>query len=114
MGATFGRTGDTFGRTKGVPGDYAEGPFIERVTPTYVDFVMHSRPFFLSAFDVRNYLFRTKWRASSSTCRSPTLAGLAPARAPVTEQIGDCFRAAGFSQVETKAYTGGHAAYRAP
>ena len=52
LGASFGRTGNNFTRSKGVMKDYAETKFIEKVTPTYVDFVMHSRPFFLSVVNL--------------------------------------------------------------
>ena len=52
LGASFGRTGNSFTRSKGVMKDYAETKFIDKVTPTYVDFVMHSRPFFLSIFSI--------------------------------------------------------------
>src|SRR5207248_4378732 len=43
LGASFGRTGNSFTRSKGVMKDYVETKFIEKTTPTYVDFVMHSR-----------------------------------------------------------------------
>src|SRR5207244_3210007 len=42
LGASFGRTGNSFTRSKGVMNDYADTKFIEKVTATHVDFVMHS------------------------------------------------------------------------
>ena len=60
LGASLGRTGNSFARSQGVMKDYAETKFIEKVTPEYVDFVMHSRPFFITIVNVPNYRFRTR------------------------------------------------------
>jgi hypothetical protein len=67
---------------------------------------MHSRPFFLSIFDVPNYRFRT--RMESVVKHIP----IADARwignrlgQLSTAQIGDCFRAGGFSAPDVEAYT---------
>ena len=105
LGATFGRTGDAFGRSKHVLEDYAESKFIDRVTLTDVDFVMRSRPFFLSAFNIRNY--RARLKMEEIVKRVP----LADARwigarlgRLSRAQISDCFKAAGFSPDETNAY----------
>jgi hypothetical protein len=106
LGASFGRTGNSFTRSKGIVKDYAATKFIENVTPTYVDFVMHSRPFFLSVFNLPNYFFRT--RMESVVKRIP----IADARwignllgQLSIEQIRDSFRAAGFSFREVNGYT---------
>jgi hypothetical protein len=106
LGATFGRAGNSLTRSKGVLKDYAETRFIETVTPVYVDFVMHSRPFFLSFFNLPNYRFRM--RMESVVKHIP----IADARwignrlgQLSTEQISDCFRAGGFSPVDVEAYT---------
>jgi hypothetical protein len=105
LGASFGRTGNSFTRSKGVMKDYAESGFIEKVTPTYVDFVMHSRPFLLTIFNFPNYRFRT--RMESVVKRIP----IADARwignqlgQLSIEQIRDSFRAAGFSFREVNGY----------
>ena len=64
LGATFGRTGNSLTRSKGVnEEDYAEARFIDKVTPTYVDFVMHSRPFFLSVVNFPTTASGRGWRA---------------------------------------------------
>jgi hypothetical protein len=106
LGASLGRTGKPFGRSKGVMKDYAEAKFIKEVTPESVDLVMHSRPFFLTIINFPNYRFRT--RMENVTKHIP----IADARwlgnrlgqfSP--EQIGDCFRAAGFSPAEVEGYT---------
>lgn len=105
LGASFGRTGNSFTRSKGVVEDYAASKFIENVTPTYVDFVMHSRPFFLSIANFPNY--RTRTRMESVVKGIP----IADARwignqlgQLSTKQIGDSFRAAGFSAAEVDGY----------
>jgi hypothetical protein len=106
LGASFGRTGNNFTRSKGVMEDYASTKFIQKVTPTYVDFVMHSRPFFLSVVNFPNY--RTRTRMESVVKGIP----IADARwigkklgQLSTEQVGDSFRAAGFSVSEVDGYT---------
>jgi len=106
LGASLGRTGNSFGRSRGVMKDYAQSRFIKKVTPEYVDFVMHSRPFFFAIFNIPYY--RTRTRMESVAKHIPVedarwlgnqLGQLSP------EQIGDCFRAAGFSPAEVEGYT---------
>ena len=107
LGASFGRTGGTFSRSKGKMKDYAESKFIEKVTPKYVDFVMHSKPFVLP-YVVRRKYYNSRAKMESITRHIP----IADARwignllgRFSTEQIGDCFRAAGFSPAEVDGYT---------
>lgn len=106
VGATFGKTGNTFARSKSVEKDYANSDFITKVTPEYVDFVMHSRPFFLSAINIPNE--RTRSRMEEITKHIP----LADARwlgqrlvSLSVDQIRDCFRAAGYTPEEIDGYT---------
>jgi len=106
LGATFGRTGNSLNRSKGLLRDYAETPFIEKVTPTYVDFVMHSRPFFPSFFALPNYRFRTRMESvvkhipiADARWMGERLGRLS------SEQISDCFRAGGFSPAEVEGYS---------
>lgn len=106
LGATFGRTGDSLNRSKGVPKDYAESLFIEKVTPTHVDFVMHSRPFFLTIFSVPYYRFRTRMESVAKHVPIADARWIGNRLGQLsTEQIGDCFRAGGFSPAEVEAYT---------
>jgi hypothetical protein len=107
LGATWGRTGNVFGRSKGVSKDYAGAPFIDKVTPTHVDFVLNSRPFLLSIVRFRSY--RERARMESVVAHIPIadarwigdrLGELSP------EQVRDCFRAAGFSPADVEAYSG--------
>ena len=86
--------------------DYKDARFIERVTPTYVDFGMHSRPFFLAIFDLHNYWFRTHMQSvvkhiplADARWIGDRLGRLSSA------QIADCFRAAGFSPADIEGYS---------
>jgi hypothetical protein len=105
LGATFGRTGNSMTRSKGVAKDYADAHFIEEITTTSVDFVMQSRPFFPSVFNLSNYRARTRMESivkhipiSDARWIGNRLGQLSP------EQIRDCFRAAGFSPDEVEMY----------
>ncbi len=107
LGASLGRTGSSFSRSKGVMKDYTQTKFVKRVTPEQVDFVMHSRPFFLLYIFKHNY-YNERARMESVTRHIP----ISDARwlgsvlgQLSTEQIGDCFRAAGYSPAEVEGYT---------
>jgi hypothetical protein len=106
LGASFGRTGDPFSRSKGVMNDYVQSSFVKKTRRDRVDFVMHSRPFFLAIFDLPNYFYRTRMESI------PKHIPIADARwlgdllgRYSNDQIGDCFRAAGFSPAEVEGYT---------
>jgi hypothetical protein len=106
LGASFGRTGAPFGRSKGVLKDYAQTKFIEKGTPESVDFVMHSRPFFLTIFDFPNYRFRTRMESVAKHIPIADARWLGSQLGQLSsEQIRDCFRAAGFSPEEVEGYT---------
>jgi len=105
LGATFGRTGNSITRSKGVPKDYVDTRFIDDVTPTHVDFVMQSRPFFPLVLHLPSYRSRTKMESivkhvpiADARWIGGRLGQLSP------EQIRDCFRAAGFSADEVEMY----------
>jgi hypothetical protein len=106
LGASFGHTGQPFGRSKGVMKDYAETKFIKKVTPESVDFVMHSRPFLPTIINFPNYRFRTRMESvaehipiADARWLGNQLGQLSP------EQIRDCFRAADFTPEEVEGYT---------
>jgi hypothetical protein len=106
LGASFGRTGNSFGRSRGVMKDYAESKFIEKVTPEYVDFVLHSRPFVLTAVHVPNYLFRTRMESVAKHIPIADARWLGNQLGAVSpDRIRDCFRAAGFSPSEVEGYS---------
>lgn len=105
MGASLGRTGNSFARSRGVMRDYVETKFIKKVTSKDVDLVMHSRPCFFTIFNFPYY--RTRTRMESIAKHIP----IADARwignllgQLSTEQIRDCFRAANFSPEEVDGY----------
>jgi hypothetical protein len=105
LGATFGRTGNSMTRSKGVAEDYADARFIDEITSTYVDFVMQSRPLFPFVFNLPGYRARTRMESivkhipiADARWIGDRLGRLSP------EQIGDCFRAAGFSPDDVAMY----------
>jgi hypothetical protein len=107
LGASFGRTGNNFKRTKGVATDYANTAFIRKVSGQYVDFVLHSRPFLLSFFtSMGNYFSRTKMEALAKhvPIEDARWVGGQMGRLS-TNQISDCFRAGGFSPKDVDTYT---------
>ena len=98
LGATFGETGNTVARSKSNPDDYSESKFIQKVTPEHVDFVLSSRPFFLTAVDVPNYATRTHMQDIVKEIPVADAKWLGKLLEPLSdEQIRDCFRAAGYS-----------------
>ncbi len=106
LGASLGRTGNSFARSRGVMKDYAETKFIKKVTPEYVDFVMHSRPFFLTIFNFPYYRTRTRMESVAKHIPIADARWLGSRLGLLSrEQIGDCFRAGGFSPAEVEGYT---------
>jgi hypothetical protein len=98
LGATFGETGNTITRSKSNPGDYSDSKFIEKVTPEHVDFVLSSRPLFITAIDIPNYATRTHMQDIVKKIPVADAKWLGKLLEPLTdEQIRDCFRAAGYS-----------------
>ena len=77
LGASFGRTGNIVTRSKSISKDYAETRFIDKVTPTSVDFVLQSLPFFPWLCTCPTIAPGREWRASSKAFRSPTRVGSA-------------------------------------
>ena len=106
LGATFGNTGSPFTRSKSSPKDYARSKFIEKSNREFVDFVMHSRPFFLAAFDVPNYRERTRMEKITKHIPREDAKWLGQRLSELSqEQISDCFHAAGYTQAEVTLYT---------
>lgn len=106
VGATFGSTGNSLTRSKSVPKDYADSTFVEKTTPDLIDFVLHSRPFFLSAFNVPNYRDRTRMERVAKQIPRADAKWLGHRLAMLsTEQIRDAFRTAGYTHEEIETYT---------
>jgi hypothetical protein len=106
VGATFGSTGNSFTRSKSVPGDYAAAKSIEKATPGFIDFVMHSRPFVLSAINVPNYRDRTRMEQITKHIPRAAATWLGHRLGKLSEeQIRDGFRSAGYAPDEVEVYT---------
>jgi len=98
LGASFGETGNTVTRSKSNPDDYSESKFIQKVTAKHVDFVLSSRPLFITAIDLPNYASRTHMQDIVKDIPVADAKWLGKLLEPLSdEQIRDCFRAAGYS-----------------
>ena len=98
LGASFGKTGNSLSRSKSSEKDYSNSDFIAKVTPTYVDFVMHSRPFFLAAINIPNEIKRGKMEDIPKHIPIDDARSLGKRLAQLSEaQIRDAFRAGGYT-----------------
>ena len=106
LGATFGNTGNNFTRSKGVMKDYSRSKFIKKVTPDHVDFVMHSRPFFVTAVtNYRNYRMRVRMETIVKNVPIADARWIGGVLGQLSAaQIQDAFRASGFSPAEVDGY----------
>jgi hypothetical protein len=105
-GATFGKTGNKSTRSKGVPKHYKGSKFIAKVTPDFIDFVLHSRPLFLSAIAVSNYRERTRMEEITRQIPRADAKWLGLRLSTLTDkQIRDGFRAAGYDAGDVETLT---------
>ncbi len=105
-GASFGKTGNSISRSKSEVRGYAESKFIEKVTPTGVDFVLHSRPFFLTILNHSNYAERTRMEKVVRQIPRADAKWLGEILSRLSgEQIRDCFRAGGYAPETIEEYT---------
>jgi hypothetical protein len=105
VGATFGKTGNPIHRSKSVLKDYEDSQFIDKVTPDFVDFVMHSRPPLLAAINIPNYEKRTQMQDVTKHIPRADAEWLGQRLSQLSEQqIRDCFRAGGYTQEEVEGY----------
>jgi hypothetical protein len=106
VGASFGNTGNMLTRSKSAPREYADSTFIENPTSELVDFVMHSRPFFLSVVNVSNYRDRTRMEQITKNIPRADAKWLGHRLSLLSAaQIRDGFRAAGYTRQEVETYT---------
>jgi len=106
VGATFGKTGNTASRSKSNLKDFEDSKFIDKVKEDHVDFVLHSRPLFITAFDVPNYQERTAMQAITKHIPRRDAKWLGQRLGQLTEeQIRDCFRAGGYTPEEVEGYS---------
>jgi len=105
VGATFGRTGNRFTRSKSNLRDYRGTKFIQRTAPERVDFFLSSRPFFLMAIYLPDYIMRTKMQGIVKKIPRTHAHWVGQLLGRLsTEQIRDCFRAAGYSPEEVEGF----------
>jgi hypothetical protein len=106
VGATFGKTGNPLHRSKSVLKDFEDSKFIDKVTPDFVEFVMHSRPPLLAAVNIPNYEKRTRMQDVTKHIPRADAKWLGQRLSQLTEvQIRDCFRAGGYTQEEVEGYS---------
>ena len=106
VGATFGKTGNPLHRSKSDLKDYEDSKFIDKVTPDFVDFVMHSRPPLIAAINVPNYEKRSEMQNVTKHIPRADAKWLGQRLSQLTEeQIRDCFRAGGYDQEEVEGYS---------
>ena len=106
LGSSFGRTGHALRRSKGVATEYAESRFIDKVTPSHVDFVLHSRPFFPTVVHITNYRFRMRMESIVKDIPLADARWIGGRLSQLSAvQIGDCFRAGGFAPADVVIYT---------
>jgi len=106
LGATFGKTGNFFTRSKSDLADYRNTKFIQKAKSERVDFHLNSRPFVLTVFDVPNYRTRTKMQSIVKDIPRAHAKWVGQLLGQLSaEQIRDCFRAAGYSTAEVDGFT---------
>jgi hypothetical protein len=106
VGATFGNTGNSLTRSKGVPKDYADSKFVAKDTPDFMDFVLHSRPFFTGVAEASNYRERTKMEEITKHIPRADAQWLGQRLSRLTDdQIRDAFRTAGFDTEDVERLT---------
>ena len=106
LGASFGRNSNEYARSKADVEGYQRSRFITEIRPQEVDFVLQHYPFWVSA--VRTVHFREYGRMEQLVQHIPRsdVKRIGQLLAQLSDsQIGDAFRAAGFSTVELDAYT---------
>jgi hypothetical protein len=105
LGATFGRTGHPQTRSKSNLQEYRKTRFIQNVKPESVDFFLSSRPFFLTVFNLPNYVTRTKMQGVAKHIPRTHAKWLGQLLGQLSaEQIRDCFRASGYSPEEVEGF----------
>ena len=107
LGASLGRTGNVFFRSKGNAKQFAGTPFIRKVHGEYVDFVLHSRPFVLGyIFHHTEYLRRTEMEKVVQHIPVVDARWVGNYLDQLTDhQLEDCFRASGFSPKEVEIFS---------
>ena len=106
LGASFGRNSNEYTRSKADGEGYLQSGFIKEIRPQEVDFVLQQYPFWVSA--VRRVHFREYGRMEQLVQHIPRtdVAWVGRLLVQLSDaQIGDAFRAAGFSAQDVDLYT---------
>lgn len=105
LGATFGKTGDDWSRSKGDLKDYLKSSFIEEITPMNVDLVLHSRPPIPYVVAVPYYCNRTQMEKVAKAIPRAHAKWIGQWLGQLSfEQTKEAFRAAGYTPQEVEAY----------
>jgi hypothetical protein len=108
LGATFGKTGDVFTRSKSNLTDYERSAFIKRVDTEFVDFNLNSRPNFITLFTIvyiPNYVKRAKMEAVAKNVPIVHARWVGSLLAKLSDkQLLDCFLSAGYSKYDAGRY----------
>ena len=101
LGASFGKTGNSMQRTKGVPTDYQGSKFISGHSRDFIDFELNSRPFILGIIAVSNYLERSRMEGITQHIPRADARWLGQRLSQLTDdQIRDAFRASGYGAAD--------------
>jgi hypothetical protein len=106
VGATFGRTGPPHNNSKSNLADYSKAPFIKKVTPDYVDFVMRTRPIPPLIVLIPMYVAGVQREHVAEHIPRRDIHWLAARLAQLSDaQLEDCFRAGGYSPELAKGFS---------
>jgi hypothetical protein len=105
LGATFGKTGGDWSRSKGDVGGYFESEFIDEIEPGEIDLVLKSRPPILYAVAIPYYIERTRMEKIADDIPLAHARWIGQLLAQLSDrQIRDAFRGAGYAAHEVDAY----------
>lgn len=105
LGATFGKTGGNWTRSKGKVEDYVDSDFLEEMKPQSVDLQLKSRPPVLYTFAVPYYVKRTNMGKITEGIPREHAKWIGEKLAQLSDQqLTDAFRGAGFTQQEALLY----------
>ena len=106
LGATFGKTGGNWTRSKDDLEDYLASKFIDEVEPSTVDFELESRPPALYAVAYTYYSKRSRMEKVGNDIPRAHARWIGRMLAQLsTSQISDAFRGSGYNSYEVSAYT---------
>jgi len=101
VGATFGKTGGPMTRSKDDLKGYEKSTFIEHAKGNFIDFTLHSRPVFIAAIHAPNYAERSKMEKVTQHIPRADARWFGQRLSQLSDQqIGDCFRAGGYTAQE--------------